>query len=175
MQISGYGNKANLNTNHQRQNMAFGSKVEIDDTAVKKQLREKTEKLLLADVYDHKEGEWGIDFKHKKVPVIKKTHFTEPTIDKLTRRLTKLLVNNGQDDTVKISLNDIKQFNREKDEYMGCSITVTPKDGKPISQNFLAMPTFKNGKGQVTHSSSFFRNAVGAYEILMKNAQKVIK
>jgi len=160
IQILGHENKLNLNTTQKKP--AFGSKLEIDDTLVKRQI---------SGYYGREVPIQGtLDFyTMKPVSVLKpkkiNSLFTEETIEILKKRLTKLFAKNGHDNKVEIAMHSLDRPGEKFNEYMRCSMTVGDE-----TKFFLASASVKGFK-----KSSFVRNAVGTYEFMMQNAKKLVK
>ena len=155
-------NIENLNVNRQRKAPAFGSKVEIDDTSVKRQISGYYGKEVpiqgTLDFYTMKPVRL---VKPKKINSL----FTEETIETLKKRLTKLFAKNGHDNNVEIAMHCLDRPGEKFNEYMRCSMTVGDE-----TKFFLASAPVKGFK-----KSSFVRNAVGTYEFMMKNTKKLVK
>lgn len=153
------GNKVNFNANHQRQNLAFGSKVEIDDNLFKKQLIiNDGREAPIAGSFNFYTGK-PASSNTKKTPL--NSNFKEKLIDKYKEKLVKFFAKNGHDNIVKISLGNIENP-ASNSEFMHCSVKVGDK-----MQNFVAMPTFKDANGHVTRINSLVRNTVNAYNHLI--------
>ena len=152
VKILDHGNKANLNILQQKQNPAFGSKIKIDDTMIKRDLK--------GDFPTGNAGSRPIEGMSIK-KVTPKANFSEEVVDKLKARLVKIFSKNGQANTIEIAMKSIENLGKKNNEFMRCSMTVGDK-----KQDFIAMAPIKGFK-----KSSLVRNAVNVYDRLV-NGEK---
>ena len=109
VKILDHGNKANLNILQQKQNPAFGSKIKIDDTMIKRDLK--------GDFPTGNAGSRPIEGMSIK-KVTPKANFSEEVVDKLKARLVKIFSKNGQANTIEIAMKSIENLGKKNNEFM---------------------------------------------------------
>ena len=162
IQILGHANRANFNNIQQKQAPAFGSKLEIDDTWVKRQISgQYGREVPIQGTLDFYTMQPARARKPKKINSL----FDEKTIDQLKKRLTKLFAKNGHDNEVQITMHCLDRPGEKFKEYMRCSMTVGGE-----TKDFLAAAPVKGVK-----KSSLVKRSLQVYQLLLKTAQKAVK
>jgi len=158
MQISGYGNKANFNNNHQKPKMAFGS-VEVDYSRALEDLKPPSHEYYFRND--------GNQLPHYG-PIQSKC--TKSNLEQYANEIKEKCA--GIKETIKVAFIQLKELNAPGEHVLG-NVEVN-NNGNIVKEPFVGMPAAIHGNGE-PKEASVAREACAAIERAMVKAKKLVK